>query len=336
MELLKALEMTDSLIAHLDANTMRYIYVNDAYERVLGYRKEDLIGSCALDLLHSDDKHDIGELVEKAVNDGSEETQTETIEFRMRDSQDKWHDLRSKASLSGHDIYVVSHDVTDIRSKERELRDIKERDSYIIANIADGIYHVNLEGTILFCNQGLADMLGYSKKTLTGRNYKQFTPDEYIPTVFQAFNEVYRQGKPKRELSWQLRRRDEKLIDINTSVTPMYEGDSMTGFYGTAKDMTTYNNNRHLHAMLKTIGALSHEINSPLFAVQGNTELMLMEKDRDDPDYLRLGRIHEQVKRIGEVMQKIRDVKEFRTRPYVKDEILDISCSKTFYSEESH
>jgi signal transduction histidine kinase len=70
-------------------------------------------------------------------------------------------------------------------------------------------------------------------------------------------------------------------------------------------------------AVLETAIAVNHEVNNPLTAVLGNTQLLLLQADRLDPQTLkRLQAIEESALRIKDVTQKLLRQGKIRTTEY--------------------
>jgi CheY-like chemotaxis protein len=83
-----------------------------------------------------------------------------------------------------------------------------------------------------------------------------------------------------------------------------------------------------LQAVLETAGAICHELNQPMMAISGHTELLMEILDRDDPTYIKLGKIKSQVERMGAITQKLMGITRYETKDYVHGErIVDIEKS---------
>ncbi|MDE3052456.1 MAG: response regulator [Gemmatimonadota bacterium] len=83
---------------------------------------------------------------------------------------------------------------------------------------------------------------------------------------------------------------------------------------------------RWLAGIGETSIALQHEINNPLSALLGHAELMMMdEKERgEENEHVRV--IHEQARRIADVMKRLRRLRDPRTVEYVAGaRMLDLS-----------
>ncbi|MFO7714302.1 response regulator [Desulfosarcina sp.] len=83
-----------------------------------------------------------------------------------------------------------------------------------------------------------------------------------------------------------------------------------------------------LQAVLETAGAICHELNQPMMAISGHTELLIGILDRSDPVYLKIAKIKSQVERMGAITQKLMGITRYETKDYVQGErIVDIDKS---------
>jgi CheY-like chemotaxis protein len=87
-----------------------------------------------------------------------------------------------------------------------------------------------------------------------------------------------------------------------------------------------------LQAVLETAGAICHELNQPMMAISGHTELLLDSLETDDPVYPKIAKIKSQVERMGAITQKLMGITRYETKNYVQGErIVDIDkSSQTF------
>ncbi len=83
-----------------------------------------------------------------------------------------------------------------------------------------------------------------------------------------------------------------------------------------------------LQAVLETVGAICHELNQPMMAISGHTELLMDTLDRDDPVFSKIAKIKSQVERMGAITQRIMGITRYETKDYVQGErIVDIEKS---------
>jgi PAS domain S-box-containing protein len=83
--------------------------VNDAAERLFGYDRADLVGTPMFEHVHPDDRAVVESAFGRVVD--ADESATESVTHRYRDSEGRWLWLESHLSNSGDDTvdgYVVS------------------------------------------------------------------------------------------------------------------------------------------------------------------------------------------------------------------------------------
>jgi len=101
--------------------------VNPAFERVLGYSEEDLLGRPFLDFVHPDDRASTEEEAAKIAGGAS------TVQFRNRyfakDGSIRWIEWTSQPVVEEETIYAVARDVTDRKALEDELERLSQYDA---------------------------------------------------------------------------------------------------------------------------------------------------------------------------------------------------------------
>ena len=133
----------------------------------------------------------------------------------------------------------IARDVTDRWLAEQACRKSEEKYREIIESIEDGYYEVDLKGNLVFFNNALKRILGYSTEEMMGMNNRQYMSEQTAKTVFETFNEVYRTGKPTKAFDWELITKDGEKRYLETSVSPVRDSSGhVTGFSGIARDVT--------------------------------------------------------------------------------------------------
>jgi len=136
-------------------------------------------------------------------------------------------------------------DEADSRSKreqtEQTLLQSEEKYRTILENIEDGYYEVDLTGNFSFFNGSMCRILGYSPEEMMGMNNRQYIDKEGAKKLFQAFNQVYKTGKPAKEFDWQIIRKDGTKRHIEASVSLLKDSSGKpTGFRGIVRDITEH------------------------------------------------------------------------------------------------
>jgi len=115
-------ENAADMIAVVDREGNR-LYNSPAYEKVLGYKPEDLAGTSSIEQVHPDDRSRVLEAAEKANRTG----RGERLEYRIRHKDGSWRILESTSSairgLNGpiEGLVIVNRDITERKRAEALL-----------------------------------------------------------------------------------------------------------------------------------------------------------------------------------------------------------------------
>ena len=191
-------------------------------------------------------------------------------------------------------------DISEMKKSEEALRESEERYRTILESIEDGYYEFDMEGNLIFLNDSLCEILGYSKDELSGMNKRQYTDEENAEELSQIFNKVYTTEKPDKGFDWEIIRKDgnRRYIEASASLRKDSEGRPI-GFRGIVRDVSERKQAEEekgkLEAQLRQAqkmesigtlaGGLAHDFNNLLMAIQGRITLLLMNKDLTHPDF---------------------------------------------------
>ena len=110
----------------------------------------------------------------------------------------------------------------------------------ILENINDGYYEVDLKGNLIFFNDALCRIYGYSREKLMGMNYRQYSDKQNREMIFHNFNTLYREEKTSGQVfHWEFIQENGEKISVETSVSLINDDDNVTtGFRGMVRDIT--------------------------------------------------------------------------------------------------
>ncbi|MCX5848733.1 MAG: PAS domain S-box protein [Deltaproteobacteria bacterium] len=144
---------------------------------------------------------------------------------------------RPLTDIKGNVIGMLSTliDITERKKTEEKYQNILE-------NIQEGYFEVDLAGNYTFLNDSMCRIHGYTQKELISINNRQYTEKEFAKKIFQAFNRVYKTGKPIKEIDWEIIRKDGVKRYIEASVSLRKDSfDRPIGFSGIIRDITERN-----------------------------------------------------------------------------------------------
>jgi len=82
-----------------------------------------------------------------------------------------------------------------------------------------------------------------------------------------------------------------------------------------------------LQVIFEMTGAICHELTQPMQAISGNSELMLMSIQKDNPLYKHVETIKNQVDRMGDITRKLKRVTRYKTKDYINSKIIDLDSA---------
>jgi PAS domain S-box-containing protein len=218
----------------------KFQYVNPVFQNLTGYTEEELLGKYSLDLVHSEDREMVRK---KAIENLKSEKGSISYEYRLvkKNGEIIWV-LEEVTSINygGKRATVGSFmDITARKELEEAIGYSEKRYRTILESMEDAYFEIDLAGNFTFVNNAVCRDLGYSREELIGMNYKGYTAEEDIKSLFQAFNEVYRTGVPNRGVPWKSTLKDGSHGFGETSISPLRNSKGeIIGFCGITRDIT--------------------------------------------------------------------------------------------------
>jgi PAS domain S-box-containing protein len=212
------------------------VFVNSAFERMTGFRLEDLQGG-ALPLLTGNGlrRH----LIEHPPA-GCAVGQPKQLELQVRrkDTSEFWaeFDFRPLADPNGNFTHCVwtCRDITERKQAHETARLL----SSIVECSDDAIIGKNLDGTVLSWNQGAERIYGYSPGEMVGRSISLLIPPDRgdeLPEIL----EYLKLGQRIEHLETQRVKKDGQRISVSVTMSPLKDRDgNIVGASTIARDIT--------------------------------------------------------------------------------------------------
>jgi len=214
--------------------------------------------------------------------------------------------------------FGIYNDITERRQAEEALRESEERFRVTFQSTPDSITITRTkDGKYLYLNDGFCQITGYSREEAIGK-----TPFDLNLIVNPADrDEFVRILKEEGEVSGfelQYRMKDGTIFDTLFSARPIQYGDEEC-LVAIVKDITSIKRTEQEKVMLEKqlqhaqkmeaigtlAGGISHDFNNLLQAIMGYTQMLLLDKEREDPEFERLSAIEKAANRASELTQQL-------------------------------
>jgi len=254
-----------------------------------------------------------------------------------RQGNNKTHEtLQSLNGWLGRHKAPQENAAANANKTEEKLRGYLTILDTLINTIPNPIYFKDEDGLYRGCNKSFAEhILGISRAEIIGRRSQDLTAQ--IPSELAA---CYQRNECKMRMKGGVHSFEVEVPchggirrEFLFSIAPVIDDDGRgIGSVGVMLDLTEKNRaardriqKEKLQGVLETAGAVCHEMNQPLQAIMGYTEILLTNTSPKNPAYLNLTKISQQINRMAAITLKLQSITRYETMDYAgKTKIIDI------------
>jgi len=174
------LDSIAAYVCYIDAATLRYKFVNNAFAKAYKLPREQIIGSHMSEILPEKNYKNAIQYIE-AVKKGM----PITYEYYFNVSiGNRWVkvDYIPEFDTEGNitSFIVLGYDITDRKIAEENMKKSEARYRFIVEAANEGIMILNPDLKISFVNYKLSSMLGYESEELLGLSFKSLLFKEHL------------------------------------------------------------------------------------------------------------------------------------------------------------
>ena len=219
---------------------------------------------------------------------------------------------------------------TRTNAELEKTRDFLEN---VILSSPDAIVASNQDGEIMLYNEAAERILGWTAQEAIGADVRILYPAGGAERIMHMLRATAFGGtgrlEPKREIVIDREGR-EIPVEISAAIVTG-EGAAEVATVGIFTDLRgrirmeeqlqeateSLERSRRQAVVAELAGAAAHELNQPLTSLLGYAELLNKRIDEDDPNWRAVETIQQESKRIADIVKKIGQITEYRTKEYV-------------------
>jgi PAS domain S-box-containing protein len=243
---------------------------------------------------------------------------------RMQDISDKYGG-----------VVVIFHDVTKLKQTEDALRETMLWLRSTFNALEEAVFITTRNRKLIDVNQAAERIFGYSREEFTKLPVETLHVDQAHYREFRKQTlAAFRRGQPAT-FELKAKRKNGEIFPTEHTVSLLKnEQGKALGVLSILRDISTRKHaekmlreSERLQGVLEMAGAVCHELNQPLMAISGYSELLQLNLDPDDPLSVKLAKIRQHIDTLGKITQHLMRITRYETKAYLDSKIIDIEKS---------
>jgi two-component system, cell cycle sensor histidine kinase and response regulator CckA len=288
----------------------KLVIANKAAAEILGANSpEDLIGRHALDLVHPDYINIAKARMEKMAEFGEPQP---LIEEKFLKLDGTPVDVEVAAAPIPHkDRKLIQAIFRDISSRKK-AQEVQRRLATAVEQAAEIIEITDADGTIVYVNPAFEKTTGYSRDEAIGNNPRMLKSGLHDTKFYEHMWDTITAGAvwSGRIVN---RKSDGSLFEEEATISPIKDDSGkIVNFVSVKRDVTKEVSlqkqllqAQKMEAVGTLAGGIAHDFNNLLQVTLGYTELLLQQKNEDDPDHADLMKIFQATTNGAELVQRL-------------------------------
>jgi len=219
----------------------RFVHVNAAYQRMVGYSESDLRQLTVMQITHPDDVGE-GRRLFDDLREGKRDGYQREKRYLRRDGQVVWAQTSASTlrNAGGEFVYIISmvEDITDRRMVLQALQESERKLRLIAENTRDVIFAFDMERRPVYVNQAVSELSGYTFAELQQHPFLDWVQSEDRGGMLEHWKALY-EGQAQSEVEFRMITRSGEVKWCSSSWGPLLdESGRQIGVQGHVRDIS--------------------------------------------------------------------------------------------------
>ncbi len=306
-------------------------YKSPNIETHFGWKPEEVVGKETWDLVHPDDLAAMRPFF-MALMDNPGIMKTTECRYKCRDGSYRWIEFTGVNLLHDPDIQGILGNYHDIMERKRAEQTLKESEARFKAlhDASFGGIAIHDKGMILECNQGLAEMTGYTVDELKGMNglllIAETSREAVMRNIVGGYEKPYEATGLRKDGTEYPLRIEARNVPYRGKIVRTTEFRDITEIRKAEEERTRLQEQltqaQKMESVGRLAGGVAHDYNNMLSVILGYTELALFKTGADGPVYKELLEILKAAKQSADIT---RQLLAFARKQTIAPKVLDLN-----------
>ena len=288
---------------------------NKGTELLYGYKAHEIINKSIFLLLSPERPDDIKHLLDKIQEGtGVEEYETEQM---TKDQKRIQVSLTVSPIKNYRDMVigalVLAHDITERKLREQVLRENEAKQRAMIANIADVIAIIDVQGIIRYKSENIKKLFGWKPEELIGRSYTETAHPDDVERIKNVFLKLIEEENASTTIEFRYKLKNGSFHTIQLTAKNLIHYPNINGILVNYHDITERklleDTLMHVNKKLNVLSQLTRkDLTNQIFVL--NSYLELAEQDATGQE-----KVVEKIQNSKQAARLINDIAEF-TKDY--------------------
>ncbi len=287
-----------------------YTMVNDGFAALTGYSREEVVGKTTEQLGIWAESADLKRLMHEINISGS--MRNMEARFRLKNGEVRTGLMSANLIVLNRQPYVlaITKDIDKFKRAREALKESEEKYRKLIETATDAIFVIQ-DGKVKFPNPQAKKMGAKMGVNLKKHAFFEYVaPEDQNMILERHFRRLKGEVVPSTYNFRLLRKNGEKFwVEVN-AVMITWDGRPATlNFIRDIDDQkkleSEFQHARKMEAVGTLAGAIAHNFNNLLMAIQGNVSLLLLDTEDDDPRLVEFKKIQEHVENGSQLTSQL-------------------------------
>ncbi len=322
-------EFIDSLPAALFRTTIegKIVYCNHAFADLFGFDSAlDLIDYPVIEFYQN--KKDRGAIIHTIMQTGR--IIDLPVALKKKNGTPIWCAITAKAVLDDDGIVVNLDGILKEITAEIDIGKESSKIGRAAENLNEVIIIFDLRGELININPAGVDLLGAPKERLLGKSLSEFLAPGDRDLFLIFLSDIFKIGRNEAILS--ILDSDSNIHHLKCQAFLVKNNGRVQHIKCIARDVTRIVNkqkeqagNEKFKGVLEMAGGVAHSLNQPLTIINNLINEVLSESQQDKEIYLKIVKVHNQIKKMNDITDKLGRIKKYEAMDYVAGiKIVDI------------